>query len=89
MNLNDIPQIASALKSERTNKIKLLHKLLFTSDGDRKNRSRIRSFSSFPYCQTYSDFKTKVDKITANYSLIELNSIATILRIVINGTQAD
>ncbi|GBN99704.1 hypothetical protein AVEN_199583-1 [Araneus ventricosus] len=49
MKLIDIPELKAAIASERTSKIRCLHKLLFDFDGDRQNRSRIREFYGFVF----------------------------------------
>ncbi|GFU60969.1 blastopia polyprotein [Trichonephila clavipes] len=45
--LNDYPKLSQSLKSSSTNNIKILHRLIFGENGDRKNRSRLREFSGF------------------------------------------
>lgn len=78
MILNEIPEIANALNTAKTKKIRLLHILLFTTEGDRKNRSRIRQFTGFPFSKTDEKFQTKIKEVTDSFTLIDLISIANI-----------
>ncbi|GFW10588.1 hypothetical protein TNCV_893831 [Trichonephila clavipes] len=39
--LNDYPKLSQALKSSSTNNIKILHRLIFGENSDRKNHSRL------------------------------------------------
>lgn len=55
MFLNDITQITIEKKMKKTNKIKLLHKLLFDTDGDRQHCSELNYSVEFLFTKTDAD----------------------------------
>ncbi|GBO18585.1 hypothetical protein AVEN_275650-1 [Araneus ventricosus] len=87
MKLIDIPELKVAIASERTSKIRCLHKLLFDFDGDRQNRSRIREFSSFDFQPNDKDFNEKAKLIEEKLSLNELITFSNLLLINNEGTK--
>jgi ribonuclease HI len=76
--LNDFPKIAKSLNTGSTSKIKLLHRLIFDSDGDRQNRARLRKFTGFPPDFDLEEAKQKVIK---KFLLKDLISICNILHL--------
>ncbi|GBM72285.1 Transposon Ty3-G Gag-Pol polyprotein [Araneus ventricosus] len=89
MKLIDIPELKAAIASERTSKIRCLHKLLFDFDGDRQNRSRIREFSGFQFQPNDKDFNEKAKLIEEKLSLNELITISNLLLINNEGTKKE
>ncbi|GFW80264.1 retrovirus-related Pol polyprotein from transposon 17.6 [Trichonephila clavipes] len=76
--LNDYPKISQSLKSSSTNNIKILHRLIFGENGDRKNRSRLREFSGFPTDFNVEETKTKIIK---EFTLKELIAVCNLLHL--------
>ncbi|GBM74782.1 hypothetical protein AVEN_144422-1 [Araneus ventricosus] len=89
MKLIDIPELKAAIASERTSKIRCLHKLLFDFDGDRQNRSRIREFPGFEFQPNDKDFNEKAKLIEEKLSLNELITISNLLLINNEGTKKE
>ncbi|GBO46567.1 Retrovirus-related Pol polyprotein from transposon 17.6 [Araneus ventricosus] len=89
MKLIDIPELRAAIASERTSKIRCLHKLLFDFDGDRQNRSRIREFSGFDFQPNDKDFNEKAKLMEEKLSLNELITITNLLLINNEGTKKE
>ncbi|GBN00585.1 Transposon Ty3-G Gag-Pol polyprotein, partial [Araneus ventricosus] len=89
MKLIDIPELKAVIASERTSKIRCLHKLLFDFDGDRQNRSRIREFSGFEFQPNDKDFNEKAKLIEEKLSLNELITISNLLLINNEGTKKE
>ncbi|GBM84014.1 hypothetical protein AVEN_110144-1 [Araneus ventricosus] len=58
--LNNFPKIATFLKTSNKNQIQILHRLIFGSEGDRLNRSRLQKFSRFPSDFQFEETKQKV-----------------------------
>ncbi|GFX83533.1 transposon Tf2-9 polyprotein [Trichonephila clavipes] len=76
--LNDYPKISQSLKSSSTNNIKILHRLIFGENDDRKNRSRLREFSGFPTDFNVEETKTKIIK---EFTLKELIAVCNLLHL--------
>ncbi|GFX05508.1 transposon Tf2-9 polyprotein [Trichonephila clavipes] len=76
--LNVYPKISQSLKSSSTNNIKILHRLIFGENGDRKNRSRLREFSGFPTDFNVEETKTKIIK---EFTLKELIAVCNLLHL--------
>ncbi|GFX89844.1 transposon Tf2-9 polyprotein [Trichonephila clavipes] len=76
--LNDYPKISQSLKSSSTNNIKILQRLIFGENGDRKNRSRLREFSGFPTDFNVEETKTKIIK---EFTLKELIAVCNLLHL--------
>ncbi|XP_067120962.1 uncharacterized protein [Centruroides vittatus] len=89
MILNDIKEISVALKNCKFDKIKILHKFIFNTDGDRSNRKRIRNFSGFTFALDSDDFNKKLKSIESDFSLNELITISNILNISFEGNKSE
>ncbi|CAL1272906.1 unnamed protein product [Larinioides sclopetarius] len=89
MKLIDIPELRAAIASERTSKIRCLHKLLFDHDGDRQNRNRIRDFSGFDFQPNDKDFKENAKQLEEKFSLNKLITISNVLLINNDGTKKE
>ncbi|GFV28753.1 transposon Tf2-9 polyprotein [Trichonephila clavipes] len=76
--LNDYPKISQSLKSSSTNNIKILHRLIFGENGDRKNRSRLREFPGFPTDFNVEETQTKIIK---EFTLKELIAVCNLLHL--------
>ncbi|GBO02960.1 hypothetical protein AVEN_100212-1 [Araneus ventricosus] len=87
--LNDIQEISTALKNCKTEKIKILHKFLFDSLGDRSNRKRIREFIGFDFQVESDEFKKKLESVDELFSLNELITICNILIISFDGSKPE
>ncbi|GBL70898.1 hypothetical protein AVEN_113227-1 [Araneus ventricosus] len=87
--LNDIQEISTALKNCKTEKIKILHKFLFGSLGDRSNRKRIREFMGFDFQVDSEEFKKKLGSVDELFSLNELITICNILNISFDGSKPE
>ncbi|GBN16861.1 Retrovirus-related Pol polyprotein from transposon 297 [Araneus ventricosus] len=87
--LNDIQEISTALKNCKTEKIKILHKFLFDSLGDRSNRKRIREFIGFDFQVESDEFKKKLESVDELFSLNELITICNILNISFDGSKPE
>ncbi|GBN40305.1 hypothetical protein AVEN_168837-1 [Araneus ventricosus] len=90
--LNDIQEISTALKNCKTEKIKILHKFLFDSLGDRSNRKRIREFIGFDFQVDSEEFEMKLGSVDELFSLIlfaELITICNILNISFDGSKPE
>ncbi|GBM93141.1 hypothetical protein AVEN_27381-1 [Araneus ventricosus] len=87
--LNDIQEISTALKNCKTEKIKILHKFLFGSLGDRSNRKRIREFIGFDFQVESDEFKEKLGSVDELFSLNELITICNILNISFDGSKPE
>lgn len=89
MLLKEINVIKNSLCTARTNQIKLLHKVIFKTEGDRKNRNRLREFSGFNFTNESEDFKTKLQEIQTNFNLNDLVTISNLLCIDDSGNLAE
>lgn len=89
MILNDIKEISVALKNCKFEKIKILHKFIFDTDGDRSNRKRIRNFNGFPFALDSDDFNAKLKNVEDKFSLNELITISNILNISFEGDKSE
>lgn len=49
LQINHIKELEVVLKTEKPSKIRTFDKLIFGNISDRKNRQRIREFTSFPF----------------------------------------
>ncbi|CAL1272886.1 unnamed protein product [Larinioides sclopetarius] len=78
MKLIDIPELNAAIASERTSKIRCLHKLLFDHDGDRQNRNRKREFSGFDFQPNDKDFKDKAKGLVFFKRVITISNVLLI-----------
>ncbi|GBM01523.1 hypothetical protein AVEN_85733-1, partial [Araneus ventricosus] len=87
--LNDIQEISTALKNCKTEKIKILHKFLFGSLGDRSNRKRIREFIGFDFQVDSVEFEKKLGSVDELFSLNELITICNILNISLDGSKPE
>ncbi|GBL86727.1 hypothetical protein AVEN_95978-1 [Araneus ventricosus] len=87
--LNDIQEISTALKNCKTEKIKILHKFLFGSLGDRSNRKRIREFIGFDFQVDSEEFEKKLESVDELFSLDELITICNILNISFDGSKPE
>ncbi|GBM50063.1 hypothetical protein AVEN_138844-1 [Araneus ventricosus] len=87
--LNDIQEISTALKNCKTEKIKILHKFLFGSLGDRSNRKRIREFIGFDFQVESDEFKKKLESVDELFSLNKLITICNILNISFDGSKPE
>lgn len=76
--LNDIPSIAKSLKNGSTSSVKLLHRFIYGSDGDRQNRARLRKFSGFP---PNFDLREAKQKVLQEFGLRDLIAICTLLHL--------
>ena len=76
----------AAIKNERTIKIRVLHRLLFDSPGDRSSRSKIREFDGFHFPPTSDELKNKIENTKKNFKLSEMITVANILCISNEGT---
>ncbi|GFX93312.1 transposon Tf2-9 polyprotein [Trichonephila clavipes] len=77
--LNDYPsKLSQSLKSSSTNNIKILHRLIFGENGDRKKCSRLREFSGFPTDFNVEETKTKIIK---EFTLKELIAVCNLLHL--------
>ena len=76
MYLSDISEMATALCHERTDKIKLVYKLVFDDLADRKSRDKFRKFSGFGFQPESNEFKNKLAKAQVDFSLNQLITIA-------------
>ncbi|GBN23523.1 hypothetical protein AVEN_166320-1 [Araneus ventricosus] len=87
--LNDIQEISTALKNCKTEKIKILHKFLFDSLGDRSNRKRIREFIGFDFQVHSEEFEKKLGSVDELFLLNELITICNILNISFDGSKPE
>lgn len=58
--LKEIDAVKKNIDSTCTKRIKLLHKLIFGIDGDRKNRARLREFSGLGFELNSDKFYAKL-----------------------------
>ncbi|GFY33759.1 retrovirus-related Pol polyprotein from transposon 17.6 [Trichonephila clavipes] len=76
--LNDYPKLSQSSKSSSTNNIKILHRLIFGENNDRKNRSRLREFPGFSTDFNVEETKTKIIK---EFTLKELIAVCYLLHL--------
>lgn len=74
-------RVAQNLKRSRKEIIVALHKFVFESEGDRRNRRRLREFSGFDFDESDEKFKQKCAFRKANITMAELVSICGLLNI--------
>ncbi|GBL87985.1 hypothetical protein AVEN_235761-1 [Araneus ventricosus] len=87
--LNDIQEISTALRNCKIEKIKILHKFLFGSVGDRSNRKRIREFIGFDFQVDSDELEKKLESVNESFSLNELITISNILNISFDGSKPE
>jgi hypothetical protein len=58
--LGEIAFIRDNIKNAPVKSIKALHMFIFESEGDRKNRSRLRAFKGFDFDENSKEFETKL-----------------------------
>jgi hypothetical protein len=59
--LGEIAFIRDNIKNAPVKSIKALHMFIFESEGDRKNRSRLRGFKGFDFDENSKEFETKLE----------------------------
>ena len=89
MQLFEVSGMASALKSHSTSNVKVLFKLIFEENYDRKSREKLRKFSGFAFEQEGPEFKRKIAKAKNDFSLNELITVANVLQISSEGSAND
>ena len=89
MILNDIKIINIALKNSRAEKIKILHKFVFGTDGDRSNRKRLRNFAGYDFANESEEFKKKIQSINDIFCENELITVCNLLNISFDGSKEE
>ena len=60
-NLAQNPTIESKIKLASRAATVALHKLVFETEGDRRNRRRLREFTGFTFTEESAEYRNKVD----------------------------
>ncbi|CAH1368938.1 unnamed protein product [Tenebrio molitor] len=63
ISLGEIAFIRDNIKNAPVKSIKALHMFIFESEGDRKNRSRLRGFKGFDFDEDSKEFETKLEYV--------------------------
>lgn len=87
--LIDFKELEVSLKTEKSSKIVSLHKLIFGTQGDRKNRQRIRNFSGFHFEIGSDEYENKLAKTKIDFSVNDLISISDVLCLDNSGSIND
>jgi hypothetical protein len=77
--LGKIAFIRDNIKNAPVKSIKALHMFIFESEGDRKNRSRLRGFKGFDFDEDSKEFETKLEYVVDTLQVRELISITNLL----------
>jgi hypothetical protein len=77
--LGEIAFIRDNIKNAPVKSIKALHMFIFESEGDRKNRSRLRTFKGFDFDENSKEFETKLEYVVETLQVRELISITNLL----------
>ena len=89
MKLIELPGMNTAIRIEKSNKIKLIHKFAFGNIGDYSNWKWLRSFSGFLVSTDSQELQNKIEQIKTDFQLNELISITNVLCIDNSGTHKD
>lgn len=89
MFLNDVKAVTVQINQARTDRIKLLHKLIFKTDSGRLSRKELREFIGFDFKDGDNDFSIKLTGILDKFYQIQLISITNLLRLNIRGIEQD
>ncbi|KAH8389500.1 hypothetical protein KR215_007166 [Drosophila sulfurigaster] len=79
--LGEFEEVCKNLRFAKRKNISLLHKFVFESEGDRKNRERLREFKGFKYDETSQEYKDKINFVAANLTDGDLVIICHLLDI--------
>ena len=82
MKLIDIKELEVVLKDAKSSTIKLFHKLIFDEDGDCNNRKKLCEFSGFLFEIASEEFKQKINKVKAKFSVSELITVCNLILIM-------
>ncbi|XP_043263448.1 uncharacterized protein LOC122403783 [Colletes gigas] len=83
--LRQIPGMHENISAASTKAIRAFHNLVFGSEGDRKNRSRLREFTGFEFTENSNEFQDKVTWVENIFTAGDLTAICSILRLDYNG----
>lgn len=72
-------ELEAVLKIEKPSNVKILHRLIFDNNGDRKNYQRIDEVTEFPFETICKEYEEKSCKIRNDFSLNELITICNVL----------
>lgn len=72
-------ELEAVLKIEKPPNVKILHRLIFDNNGDRKNYQRIDEVTEFPFETICKEYEEKSYKIRNDFSLNELITICNVL----------
>jgi hypothetical protein len=87
--LGEIAFIRDNIKNAPVKSIKALHMFIFESEGDRKNRSRLRGFKGFDFDENSKEFETKLEYVVKTLQVGELISITNLLCLDNDGDKDD
>ena len=68
-------KIQLAIKGFKSGTIKLVHKFIFKSDKNKRNRNNLKNFEGFTSEDGDAEFKEKVRNSTKNFSKLQLLNI--------------
>lgn len=88
-NLSQITHIKENIYKATTKAIKAFHRLVFETDGDRKNRQRLRLFSGFGFTAGSDEYKNKLLFINDNFTGGDLALICNILNLDFTGDTSE
>ncbi|KAK9510455.1 hypothetical protein O3M35_005240 [Rhynocoris fuscipes] len=77
--LGDIINIAYKIKAAPFASIKIVYKLIFEEEGDKRSRKRIREFRGFDFTKGSKQYEAKLKFIDENFSVNDLTLISLIL----------
>ncbi|KAK2578592.1 hypothetical protein KPH14_000926 [Odynerus spinipes] len=83
--LRQISGVHENVSTTSTKAIKAFHNLIFGSEGDRKNGSRLGELSGFKFEEDSDEYKEKVTWMENTLTAGDLTAICNILRLDYNG----
>lgn len=83
--LKDIEWVEKNIKTVPYKTIKILYKIIFEDDSDRRGRKKIREFTGFKYDKNADEYKNKSAFVKQSFSVAELVTVCNLLHLDYEG----
>ncbi|KAK9695082.1 hypothetical protein QE152_g33096 [Popillia japonica] len=84
--LKDIEWVEKNIKTVPYKTIKILYKIIFEDDSDRRGRKKIREFTGFKYDKNADEYKNKSAFVKQSFSVAELVAVCNLLHLDYEGS---
>lgn len=87
--LEQIPTIATKIKSASSRVLKVLHIFIFGNEGDKNKRKRLLEFQGFKFSDESDELTVKMRQVSQQLSVGDLVSICNVLTMDYSGTKQE